>query len=211
MAYSSAEVKSGVFIVVAATLMFGLIFIVSGVMAGSTHTYQLQFGYIGGLEANAPVFFAGHEVGKVDAIKVHAREEKPVRLVVRVADHVKLRDQAQVYIGTLGLMGEKVVEIEPGPLEATLVEAGGLIVGNDPVPGYQLIAKMDRMADQMDALHVSLNPILESSNKMLEESQDDVTAMIANFKEASENIKEMTADLKRRPWRLVRKGKPNED
>jgi phospholipid/cholesterol/gamma-HCH transport system substrate-binding protein len=211
MIYTSDEVKSGALISAALVLLFSLIFIVGGFVTGETRTYEIRFGYIGGLEKNAPVYFAGHEVGKVDSIHVVSNDEKPVYLTIRVDSAVKLREGSEGYVDMLGLMGEKIVEISPGPAGAPFLEEGALLEGTDPIPGHVLIRKMDRVADNMDSLQASLNPIVSRMSETLTESQADLIEMVANFKESSENIRTMTNDLKRRPWRLVRKGKPNEE
>jgi phospholipid/cholesterol/gamma-HCH transport system substrate-binding protein len=211
MAYSSNEVKSGLLITVCLVLLFALTFVVGGFTTGATKAYQVRFGYISGLEDNAPVYFSGREVGKVNAIEVLRGEERPIQVTIQVADGVELREQSEAYVDNLGLMGEKFIELSQGPLEAPILEAGGVISGTDPIPTHLLIHKMNVMSDNFEELHAAMEPMVENVGDVLSESKEDVTRMLANFRATSDNLREMTADLKRRPWRLVRKGKPNPD
>ena len=84
MAYSTSEVKSGALIIVSFALLLGLTFWVGDFSGGETQSYHIRFGYISGLERNSPVYFAGHEVGKVSAIHIHRGEERPILVTVKV-------------------------------------------------------------------------------------------------------------------------------
>lgn len=206
MSYTSNEVKSGVFVTFSIALLLALIFIIGRWATGATYTYYLRFGYVSGLEVNAPVYVAGTEMGKVDSIKIEPDDEKIILVTVRVPQHVVLHEDAEAFIDTLGMMGEKFVELSPGSLESPALKPGSLIVGLDPIPMHQIIGKMNVLADRMDELTVSLNPLVSNMNTMLEGNKEQLSRMIANFEETSANIRDITTDLKKRPWRLVRKG-----
>jgi len=206
MTYSAAEVKSGLLIAVSLVLLFALTFLIGGFMGGGMQTWQIQFGYVSGLEKNAPVYYAGHEVGKVDRIEVLANEDRPILLTLRIANKIQLREDSQSFIDTLGLMGEKFVELTPGSSQTSLLEKGSTIQGTDPVPMYLLIQQMNLLANRMDEMTASLNPMMKHFNEMLSGHQEELSRMVANFHETSANLRDMTHDLKYRPWRLIRKG-----
>ncbi len=206
MSYSATEVKSGVFITASLALLLALTFVVGNLMSGKTRTWQIEFGYVSGLEANAPVYFAGREVGKVDKIDITAGKERPVTITVSIDEKITLREDSEAFVDTLGMMGEKFIEITPGGNPSPELQPGALLQGTDPIPMYLLIQKMNLLADRMDDLTTSLNPILGRVDGMLEESEESLHKTIANFEEASANVRDMTNDLKFRPWRLIRKG-----
>jgi phospholipid/cholesterol/gamma-HCH transport system substrate-binding protein len=206
MSYTSNEVKSGIFVTFSIALLLGLIFIIGRWATGATYTYYLRFGYVSGLEKNAPVYVAGTEMGKVDSIKIEPDDDKIILVTVRIPQHVVLHEDAEAFIDTLGMMGEKFVELSPGSLESPALKPGSLIVGLDPIPMHQIIEKMNLLADRMDELTVSLNPLVTNVNTLLQGNQEDITKMIANFEKTSANLRDMTSDLKKRPWRLLRKG-----
>jgi phospholipid/cholesterol/gamma-HCH transport system substrate-binding protein len=206
MNYSSAEIKSGILITASLTLFLVLTFAVGKFTGGKSRTWQVRFGYVSGLEKNAPVYFAGHEVGKVDRIEVTNGEERPILVTVRIPEKIELREDSEVFIDTLGLMGEKFVELTPGTGNSPLLNSEPLLQGTDPVPMYLLVQKMNLLADRMDVMTASLNPVVEQLNGVLKGQEEEISKMIANFHEASANIRDMTHELKFRPWRLVRKG-----
>jgi len=205
MGYTSSEVKSGFFIIVTIALLLALTFIVGGFMGGESNLWQVRFGYLNGLESSAPVYFAGREVGKVEAIEIQNEEERPVLVTVKVTDEVFLRIDSESFIDTLGMMGEKFVELTPGTFESPALAPGTIIQGTDPIPMHVMIRKMNILADQMEAMSGSLEPILKNVDTLLADSKEDIAKTIANFEQSSSNVRDMTRDLKFRPWRLVRR------
>lgn len=230
MAYTGAEVKSGIFVIIALVLLLGLTVIVGRFSAKETRTWQIEFGYISGLEKNAPVRYAGHEVGKVKSIEVRTQAARPIVVTVDLDASLDLKKGAEAFIDTLGMMGEKYVEIKPGDLSQPVLEAGQMLTGTDPIPMYLLVQKMNLMADRMDELTQSLNPLMEemngvmssnkeeisgiltnldqttdAMNKLLSGNKEEIARILSNFDQSSANIRDMTHDLKFRPWRILRK------
>ncbi len=206
MGYSSDEIKSGLLVTVSFVLLLVLTFVVGRFMGGSTHMWQVRWAYISGLEVAAPVHYAGHEVGKVDKIEITAGEERPILVTVRISDKVQLREDSGAFVDTLGLMGEKMVEISPGTKTSPVLKPGSILTGTDPIPMHLLIRKANLLADRMDAMTASLIPLSERLDKMMAGHEEEVAKIITNFEETSANLRDMTHDLKFRPWRLVRKG-----
>lgn len=205
MKYSGAEVKSGILIFITIVLLFGITFLVGKFTAGSTTVWKIRFGYIGGLEEKSPVHYAGRQVGKVQSIQILPGEARPVLVSIRISSEVKIRTDSKAYIDTLGLLGEKFVEITTGDVKSPDLAANGLIEGVDPVPIYQMMQKMDVLADQMEELMKIMNPMLLQMNGYLSGEGENIAKIIANTHEISANLRDMTRDLKYRPWRLVRK------
>ena len=63
MSYTRSEVKSGFFILFAIAALLAMTFIVGGLSGGEKASWKVRFGYVGGLEKGAPVYYAGREVG----------------------------------------------------------------------------------------------------------------------------------------------------
>jgi len=206
MSYSSQEVKSGVFISISLALLFALTFVVGNFMGGDKKVWQVKFGYAGGLEENAAVYFAGRAVGKVDKIEVLHGDERPILVTFRIDDEVVLREDSNAFVDSIGLMGEKVVELTPGSNPSAELTAGTVIAGTDPIPMHQLVAKMNLLADRMEDMTSSLNPFIERLDGLTGESEEEIAKMVANLYETSINVRDMTTELKERPWRLLRKG-----
>ena len=206
MKYSSAEVKSGILITLSLVLFLVLTFVVGGTMAPDSREWKVRFGYIAGLEKNAPIYYAGKEVGKVTSIDILPGDLRPVVLTAKVDSSIILRKDSQGFVDTLGLMGEKFLEITPGTAEAPQLTEGESIEGVDPVPMHVMVRKMNMLADLMEELTRELNPMMKQVGGLLSGHEEEIAKTIANLHETSANIRDMTHDLKFRPWRLVRKG-----
>ncbi len=205
MAYSGAEVKSGIFVTIALALLLGLTVIVGRYTTAETRTWPIEFGYISGLEKNAPVRYGGHEVGKVQSIEVRPLDAYPILVTVEMKADLDLKEGSEAFIDTLGMMGEKYVEIKPGDPGKPVLGAGKILTGTDPIPMYLLVQKMNLMADRMEELTQSLNPLMEEMNGLMVEHKEEIARILGNLDQTSANIRDMTHDLKFRPWRLVRK------
>lgn len=206
MPYSSEEVKSGILISVSLIVLLMLTFVVGRFLGGNTRSWEIRFGYISGLEKNAPVHYSGHEVGKVDRIEVVRGQERSIVVIVRISDKVELREDSRAFVDTLGLLGEKFVELTAGTPQAPLLKPGTAMIGTDPIPMYLLIQKMNLLADRMEEMTRSLNPLLTRFDGLTKGKEEELAKIIANIHETTANLRDMTHDLKFRPWRLIRKG-----
>jgi len=205
-AYSSSEIKSGLFVVVTLVLLLVLTFVVGGWFKKGDYEWKVQFGYLSGLSDSAPVYYAGREVGKVDGIQILKGEPRPVLVTIKVSKDVYVRNDSVAYIDTLGMMGEKFIEISVGSKDAPPMDAGKVIEGVDPIPMHVLIRKMNLLADEVSEMTEDLNPLLKTVNDVVGGNKEEISKTLGNLHEVSANLRDMTADLKLHPWRLIRKG-----
>lgn len=198
MTFTRQEVQSGVFVTICFVLLTVLTFKVSDFQSLSkTVEYQVNFDYIAGLEVNAPVHFAGHSVGIVKSVTI--QETSPVvKITIAVDKRIPIRKDSEVFVDTLGLLGEKFISVTPGSPESERLEEGGILDGQEPYPIHQMIRQMNELTE-------SLLPITKSANTLLVGHEKDLEGILTNLNETSANLKEMTADLKRHPWKLLRK------
>ncbi len=205
MKYSSAEVKSGIFIFISLLLLFGLTFVVGRYLSGETTEWKIRFGYVSGLDEKAPVFFAGRKAGKVDKIEILPGEVRPIRVTIRLAREILLREDSLANIDMLGLMGEKFIELTPGSEAAAFLKEGTEIQGDDPIPLYVMMHKMNVLTDRFDEMMIMMNPMLAQMSTFMKGHEEEIARTLANVHEITANLRDLTHDLKHRPWRLVRK------
>jgi len=205
-AYSSSEIKSGFFVLVTLVLLLVLTFVVGGYLKKGANEWKVRFGYLSGLSDSAPVYYAGREVGKVDSIQILPGEARPVLVTIKVSKDAYVRKDSVAFIDTLGMMGEKFIEISVGTKEAPPMAVGTVIEGVDPIPMHVLIRKMNLLADEVATMTESLNPLLKTTNELVGGNKEEISKSIGNLHEVTANLRDMTADLKLHPWRLVRKG-----
>jgi phospholipid/cholesterol/gamma-HCH transport system substrate-binding protein len=113
--------------------------------------YSIVFSNVAGLEKDAPVRVAGVTVGKV--VSVDVKGDKAVVEIVFLKP-IKIYRNAKASIETMGLMGEKYVELDPGHPPAPLLPPNS-VIENTKVPA------------SMDEVMTSVNELLEKFNQSL--------------------------------------------
>lgn len=204
--YSSSEIRAGALIVLSVALLFFLLFM-SGKSQLFQDTYRIQilFNYIGGLAKNAPVHLAGKEVGQVADIRFVGSPDGRVAVTVAVSKEAVITKDAGAFIDALGFMGEKFIEIIPGSPESPALGENETLRGIDPIPLIDLIKKGTQIADEFEKTANSMQALMGDLNQIVGENRAQLDGTIANLNEASKNLKEMTADLKLHPWKLLKK------
>ena len=242
--WRKSEWKLGLFISCGIVLFGALIFTISN-LSFFQRGYDLRvlFNFVNGIENGAPVRLAGVEVGEVKNVKIiyDPDDEKPlVEVDLLIEEGVLIRQNANILISTLGLLGEKYVEIFPGDKSRALVREGDILVGYDTVPMaklsdliYQIARKLDQTIDSMSNIFAK-----EENKQDLEEIIRNMKSLAANLDKLTINADDMIArvnkgegtvgkllsedvlyyeilslvrDVKRNPWKLLRKTKSSSD
>ncbi|MEA3560401.1 MAG: MlaD family protein [Candidatus Omnitrophota bacterium] len=222
------ELKVGIFIIIAAALFVMIVFSMGdmNVFFKTGYEFKIIFGFVSGLEVSAPVRLAGVTVGEVKKVKRFYDGESgkdQVEILVWVKGDVKVRQGAEIYINTLGMLGEKYIEIfSSGDEEAKLLKSGDKIVGYDPVPLEKLI-RINQ--ENLIALHEilgnsdtkkSIGEILNNTRELtrnLKEITDRINkgkgtlGRLVNEDNLYQNLKDFSKDIKAHPWKLLHKQK----
>ena len=222
------ELRVGMFVIIAIVLFTMVVFSIGDINLFLEKGYRLKviFGFISGLEMGAPVRLAGITAGEVQGIKTFydsALDKIQVEVLIWLKRDVKVRQDAEIYINMLGMLGEKYIEIfSAGTKQARLLKDGDKIVGYDPIP----IERITRISQKN---LIALSEILGSSETktsvkdILSNVRDitrDLKEIIAGIKAGKgtigklvvndklyQNLEDFSADIKAHPWRLLRKEK----
>jgi len=193
------EFKVGIFVVIC---IIGLVYLTVStgklnVKQGGYYIYVI-FDDIAGLDVKAPVMLNGREVGKVDSIEISYKDNTTKNILkLWLPDDAKVRSQATVAIKTLGLMGEKYIQISSN-------EGTDFLASNTILTGKAFM-DLDVLMDQADAISDEVKKLTMALNNTLEGNQDEISRIIANLEGTSQNIQELTEDIKRNPWKLLHK------
>src|SRR5437016_6241088 len=113
---ASNELKIGVLV------LLGLVVLVGGVMflkewkgAHALNTWKVGFLQVGGLANGDPVLVQGVRQGEVDDIEL---KQGIVVTALKVRKEIQLSRSSHVTITSMGIMGERVVNIDPGRPDA---------------------------------------------------------------------------------------------
>jgi len=191
------EVKVGIFIFIAILILFIIIFSIGDFyIFEDSYTIQTTFGFVNGIAESSPVRLAGVDVGELEKIEVFYDEEAKktkVKLHAKIDNTVKIEKDAVASINTLGLLGEKYLEISPGDAEMGFVEDGGAIAGKDPMSMEALKEDMRKLVDSATLIVDRLKRGEGTVGKLLVEEK------IYN------DLEEFVSDIKAHPWKLLHK------
>lgn len=210
------EIKTGVMVVACLLILAGLTAKVGG-MSTFKKGYHLkvQFNYVSGIKKGAPVYLTGVEVGEVKDVQIdYADDGTKVYLNVWLDKSARPREDSKAYIATMGLMGEKYLEITRGSSSSPFLKEGSLIIGKEPMAMEDAMDKAMEIADNLNEGISDLRKLTKSVDLTVVENKTKVDEIIENMNETSKNFKDFSEDIKRHPWKLLIKSKekkPKED
>ena len=166
------EFKVGVFVILAMAVLVMAVFYKGRITTGRGYDLVVQFGYVGGLGKGAPVMVSGLRVGEVRQLDIVIEGVKPiVQVHARIQPQVRISRKSEASIRTLGMIGEKYVEITPAHDEDYL-KAGQTLVGVDPLPLERLLASSETIVKNLDGILASVNKMV--SDKSVQENVRNV-------------------------------------
>jgi phospholipid/cholesterol/gamma-HCH transport system substrate-binding protein len=131
----------------------------------SRYRLVAHFDNVQGLMANAPVWLAGRQVGRVESVEFAALAsgEPALRVVMAVDRDVqdRIRSDSLASIGTIGLLGDRYVEVSLGAASAQPLHDGGELQTISPM-NVSLV--MDRGAQALESVATlagNLNKVVE--------------------------------------------------
>lgn len=194
------EVKIGLFVFIGIVLLTAITFSIGDFFFKSGYNIRVIMDFANGVEEAAPVRLAGVEVGEVKKANVFKDEtgKTKVELKLWLTNDARIEKDAKVCINTLGLIGEKYVEIFPGTPGMPLLKDGEKIGGENSISieqmtkkGYDIALKLEKVADSLDLILNQVKTGRGTVGKLIfdEELYDGVNGMVK--------------DLKANPWKLL--------
>ena len=151
----SQAVKVGIFGTIALVIAALFIWRIEDInpFARGVRRVVAAFGSVAGLDDKAAVRVAGVRIGRVDGIGLDGGRAQVTLLLEKPVD---LRVGARARIANLGLLGDKYVELDPGPPGAPPLPEGAVLPGETPVSFDQAMAKLDDIATSIQEVTGSL-------------------------------------------------------
>lgn len=202
------EAKTGIVVLVCVVMLLGLLLKVGNfTLFQHGYTIKSQFHYTAGVKKHAPVRLSGVDVGEVRDIQIIYGDETQIELILWLQDGVKLRSDSKAYVTTLGLMGEKYVEIKAGTTEAPTVKAGEMIPGEDPVRLEELVQMATKVAGDIGTMAKDISKVANHVDEVVVDNKPKLNNIFDNLEETSENFRDFSQDIKYHPWKILAKGK----
>jgi phospholipid/cholesterol/gamma-HCH transport system substrate-binding protein len=195
------EIKVGLLIVVAVAVLAGFVFVLGSFSVGKGYKLYVDFNFSGNIQPGAPVKVSGIKVGKVDDVlflggKLDEKSGRrvQVRVVVWVEERVKeaIREDAEFFVNTQGVLGEQYVEIAPGTHERPPLGPERTVVGVDP--------------PRVDLIVARLYEFLDSTTKLLHDDKDLIRDLLKNSAGAVKELNLLLAENRKELGELIRSG-----
>jgi len=223
------ELKVGIFIFIGIVILSVIVFSIGNFYSVKKgYKLNIVFSFANGIGIGAPVRYSGVEVGEVQEINIYfdEKENKPlVKLTVWVAQNTWINENAKAAINTLGLLGEKYLEISPGTRDTRLLQQGDTLRGYDPVSTEELARSTKDLIEKIGNLTESFNKIagddslrvsLINTISNVEALSGDLRDFLSYAKQGKgtigrlmsddtlyNHIDEMVLDIKQHPWKLL--------
>lgn len=165
-----SEVKVGLLLVVALVVLASGIWLLGeeSNLFRSKNTYSIRFDTVSGLNSGNPVQLNGVDVGEVRRV-ILPQDPGESEIVVWVSVDQRyaqrIRQDSQARIKTLGLLGDKYVEITSGSPEAPVIPDGGQIPTAPATSVDELLASGEDVMDNVTAITFALREILERTER----------------------------------------------
>lgn len=197
MSKLSSEAKVGLLVLGSSVILLWMTFAVGKFEFGGAKGYKVtaMFDSVAGLDAKAAVRMAGVQIGTVEVVEL---EDSRAKLVLRIDPGVKIPRGSEAAVKTMGLLGDKYVDIVPAERAAApgarAGERAGIYKEGDrieataaPSDADQLISKLSAIADDIKKVTGSLSNVFgtQRGERSMEDILQDLRQTTANIKEFS--------------------------
>jgi phospholipid/cholesterol/gamma-HCH transport system substrate-binding protein len=223
MAGKRDQVFVGLFVIVAAAVLIGMIFAISGVFGRTAKTYHAYFPFAGGLEQGATVRYAGGpKVGRVEKLAIDPQNPARIDVVFSVQTDLPVKTDSRAKIMSMSPLGDNHLEILPGAAQTALAPPGSLLPSDTYVDFNALTAQINDLAPQAKQLVQSLNDratelkvtidrvndLLNAQNRanlsatladtrgLIEENRPQIKSTIQHLNTVSQKLEPLLEDLR---------------
>jgi phospholipid/cholesterol/gamma-HCH transport system substrate-binding protein len=168
---------------------------------GNTFQLKTVFRSVSGLKVGNNVRFAGINIGTVDEIGLVTDSSVLVYLVIKDEAMPYLKVDSKASIGSDGLMGDKVLTIQPGTINVDLVKNGSTIASSEAVEMQDIIASLKKsvdnatiITDQLAGFTYKMNNGKGALSKLISDEQfsESIKGTILNLEKSSKEFAQFT-------------------
>ena len=200
------ELKVGVFVFIGLIILVIFVLSIGGIKTWSSrYKVNFIFRFVNGTKLGAPVRFAGVDVGEVKRVSFiypSGDNETKILLECWINSSIKIPADSTIWVNTLGLLGEKYIEIMPGEDYEHCLERDGIIVGVDPIPMHEVFRQT---RDIVATLQNSIKNVDEAITKI--KNKEGTVGKLLYDDSIYNNLDAMILDLRKNPWKLFFKAK----
>lgn len=164
---TSKNIRLGLFVLLGtAFLIFALYLIgVKQNLFGSTFKLRAQFQNVNGLMPGNNVRFTGIDVGTVDQVEIINDSTVTVSMVIEDKVQIFIKKNATAIVGTDGLMGNKLVNINPSIQSSPSVEDGDLLETRNPIGTDDMMRTLNITNENVRDVSEDIKQIVQKLNR----------------------------------------------
>ena len=198
--------------------IFALVVLIAGMMwfkqvalSRGVNMYQVDFPRVEGLQVGDRIQVRGIRAGQVDGVAIL---DNFVRVRILVDDKVRIGEDAIVSLGTKGIVGEVVIEIDPGTGAA--VDEGHIFKGRTSASITEMTDAAGTALAEFEDLTTTLNELIteirdsgkivetlalaheaiDNTNRLIAENREATAEAMTNLRAALEDLRELMASGK---------------
>jgi phospholipid/cholesterol/gamma-HCH transport system substrate-binding protein len=200
------NVKLGLFVMAGSLFLILSLYMIgrNRNLFGPTFTIAASFRNINGLMVGNNVRFSGIDVGTVSKIRITSDSSVMVEMVIDKNVRKFIKDNAIAAIGTDGLMGNKLVNINFKSGTGNALKNGSILQSEPPIETDEMLRTLNQTNENMQAITVNLKEMAERLNQssslwtILGDTQITVNLKSAAFHldATLRNAETLTADVK---------------
>ena len=161
---AALQVRVGAFVLAGLLVFAGLVYMLGRTAGLFERQYRLiaSFGQIGGLIQGATVRLAGVAVGRVGEIRLPEAGGAKVRVELLIARRVqdRIRADSLARIETLGLLGDKIIDVSIGSPDAAVLQDGAELKTTEPFDTARLTQQGAELLQNLVGLSTELRTAL---------------------------------------------------
>lgn len=199
------NIRLGLFITIGTVALVVALYLIGSNrnLFGSTIKIHAHFYNVNGLSAGNNVRYAGIDIGTVDKVEIENDSSVTVYMVIELKKSTFIRKNSIAAIGTDGLMGNKLVNINPGLGISAPVEDGDEIFAIKPVENEEMIRTLNSTNVNLEIITSDLRKFTGKLNrdkgilKLIEDSvsAENIKLALASIREAADNANQLTMHL----------------
>jgi phospholipid/cholesterol/gamma-HCH transport system substrate-binding protein len=183
--------KLGLFVLTGLLFLMILLYMIgrNRSLFGSNYLLKTRFENVQGLIPGNNVRYAGIQAGTVKKLQILNDTTVEVTMIVETKMEDIIRKDAITSIGTDGLVGNKVLNIVPGELNAPIAKNGDLLTSKKPIDTEKILSTLSQTNNDVAIIVSGLKNTVErinNSSALWDLLSDD--QMANNIKNSAKNI-----------------------
>ncbi|MBL0073751.1 MAG: MCE family protein [Bacteroidetes bacterium] len=202
---SANNIRLGIFITIGTVALIAALYLIGSNRNIFSNTIKIssQFYNVNGLIPGNNVRYAGIDIGTVEKIKIENDSNVTVYMIIEKNNSIYIKKNSIASVGTDGLMGNKLININPGSGSAPTIEEGDVLISLRPIENDEMISTLNTTNQNLEAITEDLKNFTSRLNKsrgilkLIEDSvsADNIRQTLAVIRDAAVNANNITLQL----------------